>query len=305
RNDGRAVSIATIKGDITSADLGLTAEIVASAGPWDLVIHCAAVTDFTEESEKHRAVNVEGTKNVIDFAECHGSALLHVSTAYVCGEREGTIFEDELDCGQTFSNGYEATKARAEALVREGRVPFVIARPSIVLGDSETGATRSFDTIYPVLKVLAEGLVTRMPVKPDATLNLVPIDHVTSGICELAERFESAKGYAYHLVAEEATPLSAFPTTLSKFDGLSVPEWVGAEAFSLNDLNPLERRFFERGAAVYASYFTRAPRFDDRRYRHLTGQSSAVTGPEWWEKLVSYALERGFIKRRGLGRRQA
>jgi nucleoside-diphosphate-sugar epimerase len=296
-NDGEPVSIETVRGDITDPGFGLDESVRRDlAARIDLVIHCAAITDFTEENDSHRAVNLEGTRHVLAFADEAGAKLLHVSTAYVCGDRDGPILEDELLCGQGFTNGYEATKARAEALVRESAVPHVVARPAIVLGDHPEGRTRSFDTIYPILKVFAEGLVTRMPAHPAATLNLVPIDYVTSGIVELVERFDEARGRTFHLVANEPTPLSAFPETLGRFEGLARPQWVPPESFDPSDLSAMERRFFERGAAVYAGYFTRAPRFDDRNFRKLTGRQCPSTEDGWWERLVSFAIDEGFIR---------
>ena len=72
---------------------------------------------------------------------------------YVAGRREGVIKEDELDVGQEYSNSYEQTKMEAEALVREfgERHPVAIHRPSIVVGDSRTGETASFQGFYQAL----------------------------------------------------------------------------------------------------------------------------------------------------------
>jgi nucleoside-diphosphate-sugar epimerase len=103
----------------------------------------------------HRSVNVEGTAKVIAFARsAKGSlpGLVHVSTAYVSGERSGPIAEDELHLGQAFANDYEATKADAESLVHASSLRAAIARPSIVVGAFETGAIGRFENIYAFLK---------------------------------------------------------------------------------------------------------------------------------------------------------
>ena len=47
------------------------------------------------------------------------AAMVQVSTAYVCGERDGAIAEDETDRPERFANPYEASKFASEALVRE------------------------------------------------------------------------------------------------------------------------------------------------------------------------------------------
>ena len=65
--------------------------------------------------------------------------------------------------------------------MRGAGVPAVIARPSIVLGDWETGAVREFGTFYYLLKAFAEGWVAADAGRPGATLDLVPVDHVAGG----------------------------------------------------------------------------------------------------------------------------
>ncbi len=71
---------------------------------------------------------------------------MHVSTAYVCGERTGRVLESELDVGQAHRNGYERSKFEAETLLAQAaataRVPFTVFRPSIVLPEHpRRGAT--------------------------------------------------------------------------------------------------------------------------------------------------------------------
>ncbi|MEM1381170.1 MAG: SDR family oxidoreductase [Pseudomonadota bacterium] len=300
RNDGTPVEdIARVRGDITKPQLGLGQDDYDRlCADIDLVVHCAAVTDFTAETDLHRAVNIDGTQNILTLCEAGGLPLLHVSTAYVAGDRQGTILESELDEGQDFTNGYESTKFEAEKRVRASSVRWAIARPSIVLGDYGTGRIRSFDTIYPILKVFAEGWVRTMPALPDATLDLVPIDYVCRGVVEMAERFDEAEGKTFHLCASEPTPMRAFPKTLSQFEGLSFPEWVAPETFTIEALRPSERRFFQRGAEVYARYFSRNPRFHDTGFRKFSGRHCPPTDEDWWARIVQYTLEAGFIKPR-------
>ena len=104
-------------GDIRKPSLGLEAkEAVALATTVDLIVHCAAETNFFASSDLHWSVNVEGTRNVVCFARASRGpvpAILHVSTAYVSGERSGHVAERELDAGQPFANSYEAKIGRA------------------------------------------------------------------------------------------------------------------------------------------------------------------------------------------------
>lgn len=62
----------------------------------------------------------------------------HLSTAFVCGRRSGTILECEGDVGQAFNNTYECVKLEAERTIRATGarlgVDVRLFRPSIVVG---------------------------------------------------------------------------------------------------------------------------------------------------------------------------
>src|SRR6185295_13240080 len=98
-------------------------------------------------------VNVDGTRHVLDFAAAQPSLerLHYVSTCYVSGRYQGVFAESDLEKGQTFNNYYEETKYLAEVEVqrrmREG-LPATIYRPSVVVGDSTSGATQKYDGPY-------------------------------------------------------------------------------------------------------------------------------------------------------------
>jgi thioester reductase-like protein len=118
-------NVRAVAGDVTSPGLGLeqTARN-ALAEEVGAVLHCAASISFDLPVEDARAINVEGTREVIGFArECKALGRLerfvHVSTAYVAGKYEGTFRERQLDAGQEFRNTYEQTKWEAEHVVRE------------------------------------------------------------------------------------------------------------------------------------------------------------------------------------------
>ena len=95
-NDGRVVAsrpwdgppvpgtVATLAADVRAAGLGLAVD----PRP-DLIVNAAAITAFDALYAIYQAVNIEGTANVIGLAERRGTPLLQVSTAYVCGTREG------------------------------------------------------------------------------------------------------------------------------------------------------------------------------------------------------------------------
>ena len=196
----------TVAGDITDPRLGLDAarydELAARV---DTVWHLAAVYDLAVPEEVARRVNVDGTRHVLDFCDACADfrRLVYVSTCYVSGDRTGRVMEADLERGQGFKNHYESTKFAAEVEVqrRWDRLPTVIFRPAVVVGDSRTGETDKYDGPYYFIR-----LMMRMPrLVPmlglgagRARLNVVPVDFVVAAMAEIAGRPDAA-GKVYQL----------------------------------------------------------------------------------------------------------
>jgi len=141
-NSGAAVAVAqTVACDIRREKLGLEREVYDRlAHDHDLVIHCAATIRFDLTDEEYAAANTQGVAHVLALAQAGGAGLLQVSTAYVCGNRDGPIAEDDpLPHPGGFANGYEASKAAAERLVRAAEIDWAIARPGIPRPDHQSG----------------------------------------------------------------------------------------------------------------------------------------------------------------------
>ncbi len=296
-NDGELVPVAGVHGcDIAEPLLGFAPDRArALADAHELVIHCAATVRFDLADEEYRHTNTHGTANVIELARLGDCGLLYVSTAYVCGTRGGTIREDDPLPGKGFANGYERSKAEAELLVRNSGLDWAIVRPSIVTGDSRTGAIRQFDTIYAAFKLIAEGRVRQMEASKDATLDFVPIDHVACGLAALVEQWEDVSGATFHLVSGAPVSVQGFADAIGGYEQFSQPELVSPETFDPAGLPPLERRLYGRIAGLYASYFQRNPRFDDSEFRALTGLQSRPTDADYLRTLIDYCIGAGFL----------
>ena len=291
-NDGAPAPLhVVLRGDVTRPGLGLD----DVGRDQDVLIHCAATTRFDLTEDACRAVNVTGVENAIAFARAGGMALLHISTAYVCGLRGGSIGEDDPLPAAGFANGYEASKAAGEALVAASGLRWAIARPSVVVGDSVNGAIRTFDTIYAAFKLIAEGRVRHMPATPDATIDFVPIDHVAAGIVALAETMNTAERGHYHLVSAQPVPVATFAAAIGAYPQFHAPALTSPEAFDAAALPPLERRLYARVAGLYSSYFQRDPRFDDRQFRSVTGLACPPTGPAFLKRLIDHCIAAGFL----------
>jgi len=197
--------IDAVAGDVGVPHLGLDAATRRELGrSVTHVIHGAATTRLNEAPEIARNINLEGTLRVLGFATtCRNLDLFaHVSTAYVCGDREGLVLESDLWKGQLFLNAYEESKCRAEMLLRERsrEMPVAVFRPSVIVGDSRTGHISSFSSLYSPLRRIADGLLRRMPCAEGASLDLIPVDHVAEAIARLTA-LDCAIGETYQLCA--------------------------------------------------------------------------------------------------------
>ncbi len=212
--------IEIVEGDITAAISARSDDVTA-------IFHLAAVYDLMVSRELGMRVNVEGTRNMLDFAgRCPALTRFHyVSTCYVSGRYEGFFRESDLAISQKFNNYYEETKylAELEVQTRMGDgLPATIYRPSVVVGDSATGATQKYDGPYVVIRwLLRQPRVAGLPVVGDPTrffFNVVPRDFIIDAIEHLASDPES-RGKVFQL----ADP-----------DPLTVDETIDAIAEALN-----------------------------------------------------------------------
>jgi len=267
------------------------------------VIHSAATVRFDHSLDEARRINVEGTRQILDFA---GSArrlrsFAYVGTAYVAGERSDLVRENELAVGQGYRNTYEQTKAEAEALVqsRLGSLPGVILRPSIIVGDSRTGVTSSFKMMYWPLKIYARRLWRTVPGYPDAVLDIVPVDFVASSVAQLLFD-EAALGCTVHLCAgprASATIQQVAHRAMEYFNGPE-PRFVDPRFF-FAVVRPLlflslwgrKRRVLRDGRA-YRDYFTMRMQFDTSNAERLL-QPAGVSPPpvlDYLDRLFHYCV---------------
>ncbi len=290
-NDGSRVPVAAaLNGDICAAGLGLH-----EAPQVDVVIHCAASLTFDAPYDALEAINVGGTRNVIAFAKAHNAALIHVSTAYVCGLQDGPIAEKPVADGTVFANGYERSKAQAEKQVHGSGLTHCIVRPAIVLGDSKTGAIRKFDAMYQTFAMITRGWVDQLPTTPEASLDFVPVDYVAQAIAQLAQRMDAANGSICHLTSGNPLALESFAQAISAYPQFSTPNLVSAASFDTASLSSSQRRVWHKVASAYASYFQRNPRFVNANLRTLTGLETPETGAQWFHRLIEFAIDGGLL----------
>jgi len=88
--------VEVVEGDVSQPGLGLAAETRARlAESVDLVVNCSGLVEFNPDLREALAINVRGTEHLIGFLGASKKAgLLHLSTCYVVGGRDGRVAEE-------------------------------------------------------------------------------------------------------------------------------------------------------------------------------------------------------------------
>jgi long-chain acyl-CoA synthetase len=299
--------VEAVAADLAAPGLGLSdarrQEIAARA---EQIIHAAASVSFALPLEQSRAINLEGTRRMLELAELaygHGSLRRYaqVSTAYVCGLHAGRFHEHEHDLGQGFRNSYEQSKFEAEQLVRSrADLPCTILRPSIVVGDRRSGWTNAFNVLYWPLRAFARGLFPVVPAVPSAPVDVVSIDYVADAIHAICES-DTGFGATYHLTASRhASSVAEITELASRYFDRPPPRVLDPLAFAeYAKTLPRSQGTALAQSAIYFPYFAISTEFDNSRSRELLEPAGIDASPlrAYIERLLDFATRTRWGKR--------
>ncbi len=268
-----------LEGNISRPNLGLSDEDFRwAASHCSGVVHSAASLKFQPAGDEPWNSNLNGTRHVVEFCEKAGiSDLFYISTAYVCGKISGTAYEVPVSADIEPRNVYEASKRQAEQHVLNADLPSppTILRPSIIIGDSQTGYTSTFHGPYLPLRLAlsmlspsaatagvrvaldAVKILSMMGLTGQERKNIVPVDWVSRGITRVVTT-PSLHGQIYHLTTTH--PLSVEMLTATTVEFLD-------EVFGFDRSMPVEfddqlNQFFTAQMSVYREYWASDPVFD-------------------------------------------
>lgn len=319
-----AARVEWVAADVERPRLGLDdAAWAALAGQVEEAYHCAASTRFDLPLDEAYRINVQGAQEVYALCEAACAArgregfkrLHHVSTAYVSGDTPGEVDAAFLPGDDhPFRNTYERTKAAAERFLRArmDRVPITVYRPSIVVGDSRTGKTTSWNVVYFPMRLAAWGRLPFVSTGGRSLLDVVPVDFVVDAILALGARDDSC-GETYHLTAGEdaLTVQDVIDHTFagrSRREGREVPvgtralgplAW-GALTTALRVFGSERTRRALDGFDVYVGYTRCDTSLSNARERALLAEVGvALPDPrQFFATIVDYALAANFGKAR-------
>ena len=171
------------------------------AGAITHIVHAAAITRFNVEPEPAQAVNVEGTRRLLEFARrCPRlEHLALVGSLYAAGLREGPVAEAPLLGSDVFANQYERSKRDAEALCLDEfpDLPTSILRLATVIADDAHGRVTRFNAIHNTLRLMFYGLLSVLPGDARTPVYAITRDWAAQATARLLR--EQPPGAIYHV----------------------------------------------------------------------------------------------------------
>jgi NAD(P)-dependent dehydrogenase (short-subunit alcohol dehydrogenase family) len=198
--------VVPIKGDLGQPRLGIgKADLTRLKGKVRHFYHLGAVYDLEATAEEMHQANIVGTEGALAVAAAIGAGCFHhVSSIAAAGLYRGTFTEDMFEEAEDLDHPYHRTKHDSEALVRaNGKVPFRVYRPGIVLGHSQTGVIDKIDGPYyffKALQKLRESWPRWVPLVgvEGGYVNAVPVDFVVDALVHLSH-LPKLDGECFHL----------------------------------------------------------------------------------------------------------
>jgi nucleoside-diphosphate-sugar epimerase len=195
RNPAKAAEIAKLGAELVEGDLTDPASLERAVSGCSLVIHAAAQLVSVPRREVFEESNVGGTENLLRAAAAAKVArFVHLSTIAVFGlGTEGEV--DERSPRRHSGDDYSDTKVDSEEVVlrygREGRLPLVVLRPSMVYGPGSTHWS-----VIPLKRIKKEKLFVVSG--GHGLVNYVYIDNLIDAIL-LAAEDDRAIGEAFNV----------------------------------------------------------------------------------------------------------
>ncbi|MBT3585780.1 MAG: NAD-dependent epimerase/dehydratase family protein [Halobacteriovoraceae bacterium] len=220
-------NVELVLGDITNPDI-FDEESVAEKVKSEIegIVHAAAFYDLEGDYSRSFLFNVVGTQNVLYFSrQCPELQIFHhISTVAVAGDFAGSLYEEVLECGQSFNNHYAKTKYDSELLVRqwETNVKKRIYRLGVLVGDSTNGEIPKVDGPYYFFNLLAKfkkkrNLISKLkflplPFEGNSVFPMIPVDHaadhIASGVLQSELSLEPFR--CYHVISQQCPTVGQF-----------------------------------------------------------------------------------------------
>jgi len=300
-----ADSLRWIKGDLLRIDEEwpqLCSEF-AHLREIDTIIHSAASTRLhMDECGDPLKTNVGSAKALRRLYDVHPVQVHLISTAYVCGLKQGELVKEVMHPKGDFLTVYEESKWEAER-IWEGHATFL--RPSIILGHSETARCTSFSGWYILFqaahlldRLMQENSETtrfslgiEIPADPQATSNVITVDYVARAAIDIIEDPKN-HNKIFHLTHPNPPNHQWTLELICRRFRLGGFGFAGPNAPFMQPRNRIERMAWRQMQTILL-HFANNPVFDRTNTDHaVPGLNVPPISEELVNKLIDYAIER-------------
>lgn len=248
----------------------------------DAIVHLAAKVSLAGAPAEFRAVNVDGTRVLLDAAETHGVArFVYVSSPSVAHAGSALAGVGAETADPVGARGeYARTKAEAEILAlsrnRDG-LAVVAVRPHLVWGPGDTQL---------VERIIDRARRGRLPLLNGGTalIDSTYVDNAASGIVAALHRAPDVGGRAYVLTNGEPRPVGDLLAGMCRAAGVPVPRISVPAPLARAAGGLIERVWAVRPGSdeppmtrFLAEQLSTAHWFEQHSIRHDLGWSPAVS----------------------------
>jgi len=199
-------------------------EVVAAAVTGiDAVVHLAAKVSLAGDPADFVAVNVGGTRTLLQAARTAGiGRFVYISSPSVAHSGSSIVGDAARPADPERARGdYARTKAEAELLALAADSPelrVVVVRPHLVWGPGDTQL---------VERIVERARAGRLPLlgRGAALIDSIYIDNAASGIAAALERVDAVHGNAYVLTNGEPRPIVELLAGMCGAAGVPTPSW--------------------------------------------------------------------------------
>jgi nucleoside-diphosphate-sugar epimerase len=157
-----------------------------------VIVHSAGLTEWGRPQEDYDAINLNGTRRVIEFAEAAEAPVHFLSTCFVNAIERDALSELGPD---NVVRPYIVSKLESERLLAENGVPHTIFRPTNLVGDSRTGASSRPQIVQALSDWICRGKAPFFAAHRGNLVDVVPLDVVAIAVARAVEADDLGRLY--------------------------------------------------------------------------------------------------------------
>lgn len=218
RSRSQVPGVLDLQGSVTDA-----AAVHSAVRGIDAIVHLAAKVSLAGARAQFDAINVMGTRTLVDAASAEGvKRFVMVSSPSVAGDGASIIGDDARPADPQRARGdYARTKASAELIALEADSPglqVVAVRPHLVWGPGDTQL---------VARIVDRARRGRLPLLGSgaALIDTTYSETAASGIIAALEQIEHVHGNRYVITNGEPRPVAEMIAGICRSAGVKPPAW--------------------------------------------------------------------------------